>query len=116
MLGRVKDVVGVYEGFLVGSSVAVLLAGYYEEDPFAAIGQSATKDVLTDQCISMRTRLPKPTYCMAFARPYISATACGTSRANSPGLPSATKKLEGTYFWRLGIWVCVNKAAEKQIS
>ena len=58
MLGLVKDVVGVYKGFLVGSSVAVLVVGYYEENPFAAVGQSTTKDVLTDQWISMRTRLP----------------------------------------------------------
>lgn len=49
MLDLVKNVVGVYEGCLVGSSVAVLLAGYYEEDPFAAVGQSATKDILADQ-------------------------------------------------------------------
>ena len=54
MPGYVKDFIGVYEGFHVGGSVAVLLAGYYEEDPFAAIGQSATKDVLSDQWISMR--------------------------------------------------------------
>ena len=58
MLGCVKNVIGVYEGFLVGGSVAVLLSEYYEEDPFAAIGQSTTKDVLSEQWISIRKRLP----------------------------------------------------------